>query len=291
LKARIETDLDSRTVEILEIEVPRVRFRNATEEPSQEFAASLTREITSWDMSLSLDRLAAMLDLTETRRRIAEGLDDTPPKILFVSYPAILVTIDGEPQLREVEGSTTLKHVVNTPFLMVLSPRGGFYLYAGDETWYAANQVMGPWTSATNVPSDVAALAPIAGEREAAREAQALAEQEDTLPEEEPSQLPAILVATESTELIVTTGNPEWGPVGEGDLLRHEHRERCAHRDRLSGILRAALRPVVQRASPSTDRGAWESQEQRARGDSEGPRAYREEHGVRTSMTFVSKRM
>ena len=82
-------------------------------------------------MNLSIDRLAAMLDLTESRRRITEGLDDTPPKILFASYPAILVSIDGEPQLREVEGSTTLKYVVNTPFLMVLSPRGGFYLYAG----------------------------------------------------------------------------------------------------------------------------------------------------------------
>lgn len=98
LKARIETDLDSRTVEILEIEVPRVRFR--TRRKNNAGIRSLADEGNSiMGHESFLDRLAAMLDLTESRRRIAEGLDDTPPKILFVSYPAILVTIDGEPQL------------------------------------------------------------------------------------------------------------------------------------------------------------------------------------------------
>ena len=81
LDARIETDLDTRTVEILEIKVPRVRFPDATDAQERDLAALLTREIPSWDMSLSLDRLAAMLDLAESRRMIAQGLDDTPPKI------------------------------------------------------------------------------------------------------------------------------------------------------------------------------------------------------------------
>jgi len=112
LDARIETDVDARTVEILEVEVPRARFPDATDEQQEEFAALLAREIPSWNMTLSLDRLSAMLEIVESRRMIAEGLDDTAPTIRFVNYAAILVSIDGDPQLREVEGSTTLKRSV-----------------------------------------------------------------------------------------------------------------------------------------------------------------------------------
>ncbi len=218
LKARVETDLDTRTVEILEVDVPQVRFPNATEAQEQEFSQHLEREIPSWDLDLSLDRLLAMLDLAESRRQSAEGFDNNPPEIVFVTYPAILVTIDGEPQLRDVEG-TDLKHVVNTAFLMVLEPQTDtYYLYAGSEQWYVGRQVSGPWQTTSSVPSQVAQLAPIEEEQEAQREAEAIAEEEGAEPEPSPSSPPAILVATEPTELIVTDGEPKWGSI-QGDLL------------------------------------------------------------------------
>ena len=116
LKARVETDFDTRTVQIVAVDVPRVRFPNATKEQEQGFSQHLAREIPSWNLDLSLDRLLAMLEIAESRRQSAEGFDNNPPKVIFVTYPAILVSIDGEPQLRDVEG-TGLKYVVNTRFL------------------------------------------------------------------------------------------------------------------------------------------------------------------------------
>jgi hypothetical protein len=215
LKAQVATDLDTRTVEILGVEVPQVRFPNATEEQKQEFSQFLARQIPSWDMTLSLDRLLAMLDLSEHRKMMAEGFDDKPPKIRFVTYPAILVTIDGEPQIRDVEG-TNLKHVVNTPFLIVLDPKGsGYYLYAGSDRWFASPKVSGPWQPTVSVPSQVAALAPIEEEREA----EALSEEEGGAPDLGPSEPPLIIVATEPTELIVTDGAPKWGPIEGNELL------------------------------------------------------------------------
>jgi hypothetical protein len=219
LKSRVATDFDSRTVEILNVEVPQVRFPNATEEQKEEFSRFLEQQIPSWDMTLSLDRLLTMVDLSEHRRMIAEGFDDEPPEIRFVTYPAVLVTIDGEPKLRDVEG-TSLKHVVNTPFLIVLEPQGGgYYLYAGNDRWYASTKITGPWQPTVAVPSQVAALAPIEEERDAQREAETAAEEGVVEPDRGPSEPPAILVATQPTELIVTDGAPEWGPIEGNELL------------------------------------------------------------------------
>ena len=65
LDARISTDLDAREVVFEELEVPRVRFPEATEEQETQLAALLTREMPKWDLNLSLDRLIAMLDIAE----------------------------------------------------------------------------------------------------------------------------------------------------------------------------------------------------------------------------------
>jgi hypothetical protein len=220
LKSLVETDFDSRTVDILNVEVPRVRFPGATAEQEQDLSQFLERQIPNWDLSLSLDRLLAMMELVDKRRMVDDGFDDTPPKILLATHPTVLVIIDGEPQLRDVE-NTELKHVVNSAFLIVFVPQGGaYYLYAGNEQWYTARQVTGPWQITSSVPSQVAALAPIEEEKEAEREAQAeAAEGEAPEAAADPSQPPAILVATEPTELIVTDGDPKWGPVEGNELL------------------------------------------------------------------------
>ena len=56
-------------------------------------------------------------------------------------------------------------------------------------------------------------------EREAEREDEALAGEEGREPDPGPSEPPSVLVATEPTELIVTDGLPEWGPIEGNELL------------------------------------------------------------------------
>jgi hypothetical protein len=64
-EAQLESDRDNRMVSILELDVPRVRFPNATPEQEQALAGVLKEEIPKWDLSFSLDRLVTMLDLAE----------------------------------------------------------------------------------------------------------------------------------------------------------------------------------------------------------------------------------
>ena len=96
-EARLETDRDTRMATIEDLKVTRVGFPAADEAHQDSLARLLEREIPAWDLDISMDRLITDLELAETRRKAAEGLNMEPPIIVFSLEPAILVTIDGEP--------------------------------------------------------------------------------------------------------------------------------------------------------------------------------------------------
>ncbi len=208
MEIRIETDIDTRLVSFDEIRVPRVRFPDATPEQEQALIDLLTREMPTWNIEFSLDRLIAALDLAEKQTQVAEGFDNTPPKILFRQEPTVLVTIDGQPQLREL-GDTGVQGVTNSPFLIAQDPKNkaAYFLYAGADTWYKAPAVEGPWQVTSSVPKQIQQLEPEEGELD---------------PEEAgegPSTPPAIMVSTEPAELIVTEGPMQFSPLADGELL------------------------------------------------------------------------
>ena len=86
---------------------------------------------------------------------------------------------------------------------------------------------MGPWKFTQSVPTQVKSLAPVEEEKEARAQAEAAMEEAgEELDPGSPSP-PAILIATEPTELIVTNGEPAYKPVGPvgNDLLYIENSE------------------------------------------------------------------
>jgi hypothetical protein len=210
LTARVETDRDARMVDVLDVTVDAVRFPDITEEQERQFAELLEAELPSWDMSISLDRLLTALELVEREQEFAEGLNMDPPIILFSQEPAILVTIDGDPILQNIEGSQ-LRRVINTAFTIIADPEyGSYYLFAGDDSWYTTTSLEGEWRLTQNVPADVKRLTPPPED-----EPEEAEEEEDI----EPGPPPAIIVATEPTELVVTEGEPQYAPITNTDLL------------------------------------------------------------------------
>jgi hypothetical protein len=200
-------------VEMEDIRIPRVRFPDATPEQEQGLIDLLTREMPTWNLEISQDRLLAALDLAEAQSQAAEGFEDAAPKILFADKPTVLVSIDGEARLQDIDDSD-LQVVINTPFTIVLdSKHKVYYLYAGNDAWYAAPTVEGPWETAKKVPKKIRKIQPEDEE----------VDEQDL--EETPSSPPAILVATEATELIVTDGPPELEPIAGGELLVYTNTE------------------------------------------------------------------
>ena len=214
-KARLETNRDERIATIADVEVVQTRFPNQSDENVAALKSLLESEIPQWDLPISIDALVASLDLVAERREAAAKINTDAPEIRFVAEPAVLVTLDGEPRLQQQEG-TSLMRVINTPFTILLDTAAKtYYLNADAATWYQATDLTGDWRIADAVPKEVAALAPPPDDEPPEDYSEDGAEAEP----EEPGPAPRIIVATRPTELISSTGDPEYTPIEGTDLL------------------------------------------------------------------------
>ena len=64
-----------------------------------------------WGIPISMDRLMTTLELAETRAEATQKINTDPPIIIFMTEPAVLITLDGKENLQEIEGSK-LKRVI-----------------------------------------------------------------------------------------------------------------------------------------------------------------------------------
>jgi hypothetical protein len=212
--ASLDIDRDARTVTAIKMTIDRVRFPDVDDSQQAELRSLLEKEFATLDMTMSLDRLMTSLESSE-REQHGEELKSDPPNILYSDEPALLISIEGDPELRPI-GETKLMRVVNTPFPIVFDPARKTYYLFGSSVWFATDDLeYGTWKAIDAPPDKVAAL--FRGDERA---------------EGAPTQPPAgegvppeklrharIVVATVPSELIVSDGDPRWSPVVGGDLL------------------------------------------------------------------------
>ncbi|MGH2571741.1 MAG: hypothetical protein ACRDGR_10970, partial [bacterium] len=208
-EATCETDRQEREVKLDKVAVPRVRFPDATPEQEKELSEFLAKELSSWDLTLSLDALLATLEEAEGKRATSENLGTTAPKILFVSHLAMLVTFDGEPKLAPIPDSE-MQYVANSPQPIVFDPESKVYYLSVDEHFMAAKDPLDEWKVAKRIPKEVQKLAE---RREEAAPKETKKEDSEDVPP------PEVIVAQEPTELIVTDGEPEFAPIAGSELL------------------------------------------------------------------------
>ena len=224
--ARVSTDKETRMVDLLEVKVDAIKFPNISEEQSAQLVDIIETSFGKGDLSFSLDRLLAEMDMVEQEKSLSAKLNNEPPKILYVDYPAVLVMIDGDPIFKEIDGSK-YKYMVNTPFFVVHDPSSKRYFLKGGEHWYTSKDVTGDWQTIDDPPKEVVEL----GEQHvetAQPEEDAQAQKDAEQPADEEASdpgIPQIIVATEPTELIVSNGAPEYAPVEGTELLYMKNSE------------------------------------------------------------------
>jgi hypothetical protein len=204
-KARLATDLETRTAVLEKLDIERLLFPGVEDSARIErLSKLLIEEIESWDVVMSLDRIASSLSEVEDLKELSVQLNNAPPDIYFRSDPAVLVSIDGDPIEKEVEGAG-FEYVVNTPFFIV--KKGSTYYIKGGKFWYSSNMVSSGYTEAKKVPSDIEKFAA------------------DNLPESELDSIsqtiteaPALIVTTKPSELVMTDGEPDYSTI-EGTTL------------------------------------------------------------------------
>jgi hypothetical protein len=207
MTATVDVDRDSGQVWIHDLKVSRARWADATPEQLQRFTQIVETDFPAAGFHMTLERLTASLAAAESERSHVEGLKSDAPKIVFVEQLAVLLMYDGQPRMQAIE-NTNLEVVVNTPFGVVRDKTTGTYFLGGGKIWYSAPDPMGPWQAGATPPEAIASgMAP------------------DTSSTPAPNPPPAIVTATQATELVVTDGPPRWKTTAEGKLLYVENTE------------------------------------------------------------------
>ncbi len=97
---------------------------------------------------MARERLEADLAIEHAGREVqSQPLRNAAPRIVYSDSPAILVPIDGAPQLKEMVGLDLLR-VINTRALILQDKTTRrYYLLAADH-WMEAAAIEGPWSGA-----------------------------------------------------------------------------------------------------------------------------------------------
>jgi hypothetical protein len=207
MESRVSTDRVARTVQIIDVNVTRVRFPGPGGLNEQAFTDALRSANAQQPPTLSLDQLLEELQVIQKEKAAVKDLSNEPPRILFVTHPAVLVQYDGQPKLMQVPNSNLIR-AVNTPFFVVLDPQSKTYFLKGGNRWFAAGNPLGPFQNSAGAPEPVVALANGSGYQD---------------PQAPLSETQAagteILTATDPTELVWTDGPEEMGTVPNTELL------------------------------------------------------------------------
>ncbi len=203
---RISSDFDSRTAVLEEINITRIYFPDYDDTARIErFKKLLTEEIESWDMVMSLDRILAGLEDTENLNTLSDKLNNDPPDIYFRTEPAVLITIDGEPIIKDIQGQD-FKYVVNTPFF-IIEKKNKYYIKGG-KFWFTSGNVTSGYSETTKVPPDIEKFA-----------TENLPDSELDSISENMEKAPELIVVTKPSELIATDGKQEYASIDDTKLL------------------------------------------------------------------------
>ena len=206
-ESRVEIDSTNRIVHPTNLKVTETRFPAGTDDVQSELSAVFAQQSPAWNLDFSLDELQAALKTAEAESKAAQNLNTAPPRIVYRDHPALLISMDGEPVLREIENSP-YEAVINTPYPLI-SDGKHYYLNAAKDVWYRAGKATGPYQFEASPPADIAAM--VKGDEPGAADEQPV----------EPvtaANAPEIVVSTEPAELIVTEGPAAFVPLVD-DLL------------------------------------------------------------------------
>jgi hypothetical protein len=199
---------DRKTGSMDDARVADVRFPRAAAQDGFLLREALDSDLPRWKLSWSMADLFAELKALEQRKAQAAALKADIPQILFRDHPAVLLSIEGEPAWRAVEG-TAFRRLANAAFFVLQDPAlEKCYLHV-PPYWWTATAPTGPWEAIEDAPDAVGEIW--------ARELRPEPAESDSGQEATPR--PEVLVATQPSELIWTDGKAQFVPLSGTNLL------------------------------------------------------------------------
>jgi hypothetical protein len=228
--ARAEIDKVNRLVTLSDFKIKRVNIPMAPEKAAA-FQAAMQARADKQDEIIALDRLLADMAINDaTTTSAAYEVRNDPPQVFFSTTPALLVSIDGAPVLRPVNG-TRLERVINTRVLLLHDQSSGKFYLRIMGGWLESQQMSGPWIIAGQTSGDLQKTLDITIAR---KQVDLMDGAKMSLAEAvKLGAVPTIIVSTEPAELLQTQGEPQVAPIDgtaliyvtntDNDIFVHTH--------------------------------------------------------------------
>jgi len=205
----LQTDKAARTAVLDQIEIMDLQFPGLTDsleiaDKSEKIGSTLE----NMDIVISLDRLIASLDEAKGIENLGDNIDNSPPIIYYRDRPTVLITVDGDPIWKELK-EQNLKYVANSPFFISQDLNTNQYYINGGGKWFTTKTPPDNWTVTNDVAPNIKNFA----------EANAPKSENTENVKDDSDIIPELLVVYKPSELIVTSGEPDYKPIKNTDLL------------------------------------------------------------------------
>jgi hypothetical protein len=208
----VETDRDNRVLNVISARIPNLKFATAQDAGTTSYLkTTLETQIPQLNITLPIDAIESTLNMSVEEKKLSKGLQNNPPEIIYATQPSILVLIDGTPKLQRND-NWGVDAVVNTPFTIVKTNNGTFYLYGG-KNWYKGPSATGPFDYTERTPK---LLEKIQDDVDNANNASPGFTDDSTATQ--PAAPSNIIVRTAPAELIQTDGQPALTPISGTNL-------------------------------------------------------------------------
>lgn len=195
-------------VEVVSLQINSIKLPgDFTEEQLDQIQEQIENNAQALEINFPLADLQSSLELNNQQQKLAQQINNKPPKVIYSTSPSILVLIDGEPRTQHNK-ELGVDAVINTPFTLLKNSDGKFYLHGGKH-WYMAPKATGPYSLTTSVPQKMQQVAELAAKNNTANEAA----------EKDENTIYKIIVSTEAAELIQSVGEAKFAPVENSNLL------------------------------------------------------------------------
>lgn len=106
-------------------------------------------------MAITVPLATVVQDITIDASRNEAGLTNPTPAIVIAHQPTVLVSVAGTPVLASLGGGW--QRVSNTPFIVLKSPQGAWFVRLGHTSWQSSTSLTGRYSRASAPPADVIA--------------------------------------------------------------------------------------------------------------------------------------
>lgn len=213
---------DSGLVQLTDIRIDKVEVPTAPDSAGK-VRDALLAHLPKDGLTVSLDELQASYAVNQQldKLRHVEVKNDAP-QIVFATTPTLLVMIDGQPNWQSLP-SSDFERVINSRVLILRDAQGNHYLQAAG-SWYTAQALDGNWLVLSRPPQALVNAEQVASKNGPV---------DALLPKDgkKPAKAPAIRVATQPTELIVSNGTAQMAPVDGVSLLTMQNADHAVFVD------------------------------------------------------------